>query len=67
MARPKNSVEAVQITLSVTPQIRDFLEQLSHSGFYGSNAAQTAAELLKEKLRDMQTHSGLPGLASPRP
>ena len=62
MARQKNSVETIQLTLSVTPAIRDFLVQLSESGFYGMNAADTAADLLKEKLRELSTRQGLPGL-----
>ena len=62
MARQKNSVETVQITLAVTPAIRDFLDQLSQSGFYGKNSAETAAELLKAKLREISTQPGTPGL-----
>lgn len=54
MARPKNTAETVQITLSTTPQVKDLLEELSKSGFYGKNAADTAHALLKEKIRDLQ-------------
>jgi hypothetical protein len=62
VARQKNTVETVQITLSVTPAVRDFLERLSESGFYGKNIAETAADLLKEKLRDLSTRRGTPGV-----
>jgi hypothetical protein len=62
VARQKNSVDTVQITLSVTPAIRDFLDQLSQSGFYGKNTAETAADLLKLKLREISTQPGTPGL-----
>lgn len=65
VARQKNSVDTVQITLSVTPAIRDFLDQLSCSGFYGKNSAETAAELLKLKLREISTQPGTPGLPQP--
>lgn len=65
MARQKNSVDTVQITLSVTPAVRDFLDQLSRSGFFGKNSAETAAELLKEKLRELSTRPGTPGLPQP--
>jgi hypothetical protein len=65
VARQKNSVDTIQITLSVTPAIRDFLDQLSRSGFFGKNAAETASELLKEKLRDLSTRPGTPGLPQP--
>jgi hypothetical protein len=65
VARQKNSVDTVQITLSVTPAIRDFLDQLSQSGFYGKNTAETAADLLKLKLREISTQPGTPGLPPP--
>ena len=65
MARQKNSVESIQITLSVTPAVRDLLDKLSCSGFYGKNAAETGAELLKEKLRDLMTRPGTPGVGRP--
>ncbi|MFN5962504.1 MAG: hypothetical protein ACK5CW_13560, partial [Verrucomicrobiota bacterium] len=63
MARQKNNVDTVQITLSVTQSVRDFLEQLSISGFYGKNAAETAAVLLKEKLRELSTRRDMVGVA----
>lgn len=62
MAREKNKVESIQITLSVTEPIRAMLENLSISGFYGKNAADTAGILLREKLRELTTQSGLPGV-----
>ena len=61
MARLKNSVDTKQITLSVTPAIYDSLEKLSVTGYYGKNPSETAAELLREKLREMFTKPGLPG------
>lgn len=54
MARPKNTTETVQITISTTPQVKELLESLSLTGFYGKNAADTAHSLLKEKLRELQ-------------
>ena len=60
MARPKNSTETVQITLSITPQVKELLEELSKSGFYGKNAAETAHGLLKEKIRDLQRDGQAP-------
>ncbi len=65
MAREKNKVETIQITLSVTEPVRAMLESLSLSGFYGKNAADTAGVLLKEKLRDLNTKAGMPGLLPP--
>ena len=60
MARPKNTTETVQITLSTTLQVKELLEELSKSGFYGKNAAETAHVLLKEKIRDMQREGQAP-------
>jgi hypothetical protein len=36
---------------------------LSISGFYGKNAAETAAVLLKEKLRELSTRRDMVGVA----
>ncbi len=60
MARPKNTAETVQITISTTQQVKDLLELLSKSGFYGKNAADTAHALLKEKIRDLQREGQAP-------
>lgn len=60
MARPKNTTETVQITISTTPQVKDLLELLSRSGLYGKNAAETAHALLKEKIRDLQRDGQAP-------
>ncbi|MEX2580025.1 MAG: hypothetical protein WD342_13280 [Verrucomicrobiales bacterium] len=68
MARPKNTTETVQITLSTTPQVKELLEHLSKSGFFGKNAADTAHVLLKEKIRDLQ-RDGMapqPGYSKPQ-
>ena len=53
MARSKNSLETVQITLSTTTQIRDYLEQLTNSGLYGKNAAETATQLIQDRVKDL--------------
>jgi len=60
MARPKNTTETVQVTLSTTKQVKELLEDLSKSGFYGKNAAETAHLLLKEKIRDLQRDGQAP-------
>jgi len=67
MARPKNTAETVQITISTTPQVKHLLEELSLSGFYGKNAADTAHVLLKEKIRELQKdgHAPRPTFAIP--
>ncbi len=60
MPRPKNTTETVQITLSTTAQVKELLEELSKTGFYGKNAADTAHMLLKEKIRDLQKEGQAP-------
>jgi hypothetical protein len=64
MAREKNKIDTIQITLSVTEPIRVMLENLSVSGFYGKNAADTAGILLREKLRELAIQKGLPGVGA---
>ena len=53
MARQKNSVESVQITVSVTEQVRDQLERLTTSGLFGKNVADTANIFISERIRDI--------------
>ena len=53
MARPKNTLDTVQITISTTPQVKAFLEDLTAQGIYGKNNADTAHALVKEKLREL--------------
>lgn len=61
MARPKNATGTAQITISTSPQMKALLEQLSQTGFYGKNAAETAHALLKEKVRELQKDGHAPG------
>ena len=65
MPRPKNTTETVQITLSTTKQVKELLENLSKTGFFGKNAADTAHVLLKEKIRDLQKDGQAPGPSYP--
>lgn len=60
MARQKNTLETIQITISTTLQVRDSLEQLTETGFYGKNAADTAHALLKERIRELMQQGQLP-------
>lgn len=62
MARPKNTLDTIQITLSTTPQVRDVLDFLTEQGFYGKNAADTAHNLLKEKIRELMEKGHVPRL-----
>ncbi len=53
MARAKNSLESVQITVSVTPQIRELIEKLTDGGLYGKNPAETANTLIGERIKQL--------------
>lgn len=46
MARPSNTVETVSMTISVTPQLKYYLEELAVQGIYGGGSAQDAAKHL---------------------
>lgn len=54
MPRAKNTVETVQLTVSTTQTIRQFLEELTRSELYGKNAAETAGILLAERIRELR-------------
>lgn len=54
MARAKNTVETVQITISTTQKVRELLERLTEEGLYGRNVAETASLLIAEKMREMR-------------
>ena len=60
MARPKNTLETIQITISTTLQVKESLQQLTETGFYGKNAADTANALLKERIRDLMQQGQMP-------
>ncbi len=51
MARQKNAIPSVQLTLSVTEQVRDHLERMTQSGMFGKNSAETANLLLIDAIR----------------
>jgi len=60
MPRPKNTLETIQITISTTPQVKESLRQLTETGFYGKNAADTAHALLKERIRELLQQGQVP-------
>ena len=53
MARTKNSLETVQVTLSTTLQIKNYLDQLTNSGLYGKNVAETATQLVQDRVKEL--------------
>ena len=53
MARQKNTIETVQLTVSVSEAVREQLEAVTRTGLYGKNAADTANHFIQEKLREL--------------
>ena len=55
MARPKNQIQTVQLTIAATPQMVELLQQLISTGLFGKNATEAAERLvaraLEERLR----------------
>jgi Arc/MetJ-type ribon-helix-helix transcriptional regulator len=52
MARSKNQIETVQLTISATPQMVEFLRQLTSTGLFGKNPAEAAERLLARALEE---------------
>jgi hypothetical protein len=63
VARPSNTLEMASITMTVTPQIKFYLEMLGNEGLYtGTSASDVAKALLTEHLREMLYQNKLPKL-----
>lgn len=60
MARAKNTVESVQITISTTKIVRAYLEQLTAEGLNGKNVAETANVLITERIKELVRSKDLP-------
>lgn len=50
MAKSRNDLDSVTITISTTPQVRHALLSLVKTGFYGKNPAEAAERLLAQVL-----------------
>lgn len=50
MAKPRNDVGSIAITISTTQQVRQALQGLVKTGFYGKNPAEAAERLLASVL-----------------
>jgi len=54
MPRKHNSIETARpITLSTTPPIADYLEQLVATGLYGKNPAEAAERLVANSIKSL--------------
>lgn len=53
MARSRNLLPTVTITLSTNPQIKAYLSELVPSGLYGNNEADAAERLLARAVEQL--------------
>ncbi len=58
MGKERNLLETVQITLSTNPLMRDLLDKLVLTGFYGNSRAEAAERLLAESLKRIAERNG---------
>jgi hypothetical protein len=58
VGKERNLLETVQITVSTNPLIRDLLDKLVLTGFYGNSRAEAAERLLAESLKRISESSG---------
>lgn len=59
MARAQNTVETHVVTISTTPWVGETLESLAKTGRFGKNPSDVAEELLRAKLREIETEGWL--------
>ena len=52
MARQKNAISSVQLTVSVTERVREHLDRMTETGMFGKNAAETANLLLIDLISE---------------
>lgn len=65
MPKPANSLPTSRITLSITPQMKAYLETLLQTGLYGKNPAEAAESIIREELRRLVDEGRLHRVASP--
>jgi len=60
MARKRNHLKTVTMTISTTPPILEHLEKLVTTGLYGKNPAEAAERLVARSLEDLLQNGSLP-------
>jgi hypothetical protein len=50
MAKSKNAIETVRLTLATTPGVVAYLDRLSQTHLYGKNAAETAEQIVRQEI-----------------
>ena len=57
MTRPSNTFDSLSLTIAVTPQIKQYLEDMTLKGTFGSSPAEAARMLLSNGI-DAMLNSG---------
>jgi len=53
MARPANTVESLSMTITVTPQVKQYLEDLVLKGTHGQSAAEVVRTMVNNTVRQL--------------
>lgn len=53
MAKKKNIISTIPITVSTTPPVEEYLERLVSTGLYGKNTAEAAERLIAKSLEGL--------------
>ena len=61
MARPKNTVQTVQITISTTKPVWDNLQDLVNTGLFGKSPAEAAERLIAKGIQELQKEELIAG------
>lgn len=59
MARPSNTFDSSSLTIAVTPQVKQYLEDLTLKGTFGSSPAEAARMLLNNGIEAMLNSGAL--------
>ena len=59
MARKKNQVETVSVTISTTPPIVQYLEGLVLTGLYGKTTPEAAERLIAQRIEQLINQGAL--------
>ncbi len=59
MARPSNTFDSLSLTIAITPQIKQYLEDMTLKGTFGSSPAEAARMLLSNGIDSMLNSGAL--------
>ena len=59
MARPSNTFDSSSLTIAVTPQVRQYLEDLTLKGTFGGSPAEAARAILNNAIESMLNSGAL--------